>query len=111
VLIKVFYVETLTYSDVIRCDSWVNQNGPYLKNRTTITESDKATESKAVCERLFIFFPQIKDERKERRGQYFFTNYLCLVERKHNEIIRQEGDCCIKFAVKTCIKQNAALSG
>ena len=55
-LIKVCYVETLTYSDVTRLDLWVNQKGPYLKTETTITESDKATENKAVCERPFIFF-------------------------------------------------------
>ena len=33
-MIKVRYVETLTYSDVIWCDPWVNQKGPNLKNRT-----------------------------------------------------------------------------
>lgn len=55
-LIKVCYVETLTYSDVIRFDPWVNQKGPYLKTEPTITESEKATKNKAVCERPFIFF-------------------------------------------------------
>ena len=74
-LIKVRYVETLTYSDVIRCDPWVNQKGPYLKTEPTITESDKATESKlrlSSWERPFIFFPQDNGKIKERRDQYVF---------------------------------------
>ena len=60
-LIKVRYVATLTYSDVIRFDPWVNQKGPYLKTEPTITESDKATENKAVCERPFIFNTWIRE--------------------------------------------------
>ena len=55
-LIKVRYVETLTYSDVIRFHPWVNQKGPDLKTEPTITESDKATENKAVSASDRSFF-------------------------------------------------------
>ena len=55
-LIKVRYVATLTYSDVIRFDPWVNQKGPDLKTEPTITESDKATENKAVSASDRSFF-------------------------------------------------------
>ena len=50
------YVETLTYSDVIRFHPWVNQTGPDLKTEPTITESDKATENKAVSASDRSFF-------------------------------------------------------
>ena len=55
-LIKVRYVATLTYSDVIRFHPWVNQKGPDLKTEPTITESDKATENKAVSASDRSFF-------------------------------------------------------